>query len=111
MGTPATPMPIASHTRLCFTALLAGRCLGLRHSRACCAPMAYRQTAPTRALRACASRRVSLVAEEFLRMLHACGMPPADADMIHGSGATVGGLLMQASREPVPCPCSGFTQP
>ena len=32
-------------------------------------------------------------------MLHACGMPPSDADMIHGSGATVGGLLMQASKE------------
>ena len=39
---------------------------------------------------------MSLVAEEFLRMLHACGMPPADADLIHGSGKTVGGLLMQA---------------
>lgn len=37
-------------------------------------------------------------------MLHACGMPPSDADMIHGSGATVGGLLMQASKEPSSLP-------
>ncbi len=62
-------------------------------------------------------RRVSLVAEEFLRMLHACGMPAADADMIHGGGKTVGGLLMQAracrrppwsspaARGRWPCPC------
>jgi hypothetical protein len=36
-------------------------------------------------------------------MLHACGMPAADADMIHGGGKTVGGLLMQAR----PCCSSG----
>ena len=44
--------------------------------------------------------RVSLGGEEFLRMLHGCGMPAADADMVHGSGKTVGGLLMQVR------PCS-----
>lgn len=50
-------------------------------------------------------------------MLHACGMPAADADMIHGGGKTVGGLLMQAracrrppwsspaARGRWPCPC------
>ena len=43
-------------------------------------------------------------------MLHACGMPPSDADMIHGSGATVGGLLMQASKA-VACPCQGSCSP
>ena len=34
--------------------------------------------------------------EAFLRMLHAVGMPPADADYVHGSGAVVGELLKRA---------------
>lgn len=31
--------------------------------------------------------------EEFLRLLHACGLPPGDVDLIHGEGAVVGEVL------------------
>ena len=41
-------------------------------------------------------RRVSIVIEEYLRLLHACGLPLADVDLIHGSGGTVGEILAQA---------------
>jgi len=37
--------------------------------------------------------RTSLVSEQFLRMLHHCGMPLTDADHIHGSGEVMGELL------------------
>eukprot|EP00879_Flechtneria_rotunda_P016977 GHRR01017773.1.p1 GENE.GHRR01017773.1~~GHRR01017773.1.p1 ORF type:complete len:544 (+),score=178.14 GHRR01017773.1:415-2046(+) len=40
--------------------------------------------------------RVSIVIEQLLRLLHYCGMPATDADLIHGSGATVGELLLEA---------------
>ena len=43
-----------------------------------------------------ADHKVSLVLEEFLRMLHACGLPPTDVDLVHGKGATVGEILAQA---------------
>ena len=40
--------------------------------------------------------RVSIVAEQFIRMLHHVGMPPQDADYIHGSGKVVNEILLQA---------------
>lgn len=43
-----------------------------------------------------ADRRVSAVLEEFLRLLHHCGLPLADVDLVHGQGATVGEILAQA---------------
>lgn len=43
-----------------------------------------------------ADRRVSLVLEEFIRLLHGCGLPMTDLDLIHGSGVTVGEILAQA---------------
>ena len=41
-------------------------------------------------------RRVSLVIEEFLRLLHHCGLPLPDVDLIHGNGGPVGEILAQA---------------
>ena len=40
--------------------------------------------------------RVSIVAEQFLRLLHACGMPPSDADLLHADGPTTEALLLLA---------------
>ncbi len=40
--------------------------------------------------------RVALVAQEFLRMLHACGMPATDADLINGRGTVVNQVLLNA---------------
>eukprot|EP00775_Hariotina_reticulata_P010386 gene10386-10544_t len=40
--------------------------------------------------------RVSIVVEQLLRLLHHCGMPRTDADLIHGGGATVNELLLKA---------------
>ena len=42
------------------------------------------------------SRRVSLVVEMFVRMLHHCGMPMDDVDLIHGNGKVVGEILKSA---------------
>jgi delta 1-pyrroline-5-carboxylate dehydrogenase len=41
-------------------------------------------------------RRVSIVAEHFVRLLQHCGMPAADVDFIHGDGKVVGGILKDA---------------
>ncbi|GFR43750.1 hypothetical protein Agub_g4862 [Astrephomene gubernaculifera] len=41
-------------------------------------------------------QRVSIVAQELLRLLHHCGMPPADADLLHGPGPTCGEVLRAA---------------
>jgi 1-pyrroline-5-carboxylate dehydrogenase len=41
-------------------------------------------------------KRVSIVIEEFVRLLHHCGLPLADIDLIHGNGGTVGEILAQA---------------
>jgi 1-pyrroline-5-carboxylate dehydrogenase len=41
--------------------------------------------------------RVSIVAEQFLRLLHDCGMPATDCDMIHGKGQVVGDILKRAA--------------
>jgi 1-pyrroline-5-carboxylate dehydrogenase len=41
-------------------------------------------------------KRVSIVIEEFVRLLHFCGLPLADVDLIHGNGGTVGEILAQA---------------
>lgn len=40
--------------------------------------------------------RVSLVVEMFVRMLHHCGMPLSDVDLIHGNGKVVGDILKTA---------------
>jgi delta 1-pyrroline-5-carboxylate dehydrogenase len=40
--------------------------------------------------------QVSIVAEQLLRLLHHCGMPRTDVDLIHGSGRVVNELLMRA---------------
>lgn len=41
-------------------------------------------------------RQVSIVVEQLLRMMHACGMPAADVDLLHGPGATMGEVLRAA---------------
>mmetsp|Transcript_24444 Transcript_24444/g.61429 ORF Transcript_24444/g.61429 Transcript_24444/m.61429 type:complete len:559 (-) Transcript_24444:41-1717(-) len=38
--------------------------------------------------------KVSVVAEQWLRLLHHCGMPPADVDMLHGPGTTMNQVLL-----------------
>eukprot|EP00891_Asterochloris_glomerata_P008338 jgi/Astpho2/8338/Aster-01407 len=40
--------------------------------------------------------RVSLVAEQFVRLLQECGMPATDVDMLHGNGKVVSEILKQA---------------
>lgn len=39
--------------------------------------------------------QVSIVAEQLLRLLHHCGMPRTDADLIHGGGRVVNELLLR----------------
>jgi len=41
-------------------------------------------------------RRVSIVCEQFVRLLHHAGMPKEDADYIHGDGKTVNEILLHA---------------
>ena len=41
-------------------------------------------------------RRVSLVMEQFLRLLHDCGLPRTDVDLLHGPGTTMGHVLTHA---------------
>ena len=41
-------------------------------------------------------RRVSIVAEQLLRLLHHCGAPVTDVDMVHGDGRVVNGILTAA---------------
>ena len=38
------------------------------------------------------------MAEQLLRLMHFCGMPAADADLVHGAGAVVGEII--AAAEP-----------
>lgn len=40
--------------------------------------------------------RVSVVIEQFLRLLHACGAPPEDADLLHGRGEAAGSVVRAA---------------
>jgi 1-pyrroline-5-carboxylate dehydrogenase len=40
--------------------------------------------------------QVSIVVEQLLRLLHHCGMPRTDADLIHGNGRVVNELLLRA---------------
>lgn len=40
--------------------------------------------------------KVSVVLEQFMRLLHSCGMPEEDADLIHSNGTTMHRLLMEA---------------
>lgn len=41
-------------------------------------------------------QKVSIVAEQLLRLLHYCGAPPTDVDMLHGPGTTMGAVLNKA---------------
>eukprot|EP00899_Mesostigma_viride_P004918 jgi/Mesvir1/14427/Mv09564-RA.1 len=43
--------------------------------------------------------KVSTVLEQFVRLLHACGMPKGDADVIHADGPPMNELLMRRSCE------------
>ena len=38
--------------------------------------------------------KVSVVFEEFLRLLHALGLPKTDVDLIHSDGPTMGRLCV-----------------
>jgi len=40
--------------------------------------------------------KVSIVAEQWLRLLHHCGMPETDVDMLHGPGLTMNEVLVRA---------------
>mmetsp|Transcript_22759 Transcript_22759/g.63198 ORF Transcript_22759/g.63198 Transcript_22759/m.63198 type:complete len:571 (-) Transcript_22759:574-2286(-) len=40
--------------------------------------------------------KVSVVAEQYLRLLHHCGMPLGDVDLLHGPGQTMNEVLLQA---------------
>jgi 1-pyrroline-5-carboxylate dehydrogenase len=40
--------------------------------------------------------QVSLVMEQFLRLLHECGMPLTDVDFINSDGPVMNNLLLQA---------------
>lgn len=40
--------------------------------------------------------RVSIVAEQLLRLLHHCGMPMGDVDLLHGPGTTMNAVLTEA---------------
>lgn len=48
--------------------------------------------------------KVAVVFEEFIRMLHGCGMPLTDVDLVHGRGKTVNEILLQAQPA-----CTQFT--
>ena len=41
--------------------------------------------------------KVSVVWEQFLRMLHACGLPPSDTDFINCDGVTMNRLLLKSA--------------
>eukprot|EP00955_Chlamydomonas_euryale_P014516 156123-Chlamydomonas_euryale.AAC.1 len=41
-------------------------------------------------------QKVAIVAEQLLRMLHACGMPREDVDLLIGPGATMGHVIRRA---------------
>jgi 1-pyrroline-5-carboxylate dehydrogenase len=43
-----------------------------------------------------AAEQVAVVAEQLLRLLHACGMPATDVDFLVGPGATAGEVLAAA---------------
>jgi len=40
--------------------------------------------------------RVSIVMDQLLRLLHYCGMPPADADLLHGRGPAMNEVMTAA---------------
>ena len=42
------------------------------------------------------ARQVSIVIEQLLRLMHECGMPKEDADLIHGRGEVVSEVLQAA---------------
>ncbi|KAI8477378.1 MAG: aldehyde dehydrogenase [Monoraphidium minutum] len=41
--------------------------------------------------------RVSIVMDQFLRLLHVCGMPAEDVDLLHGRGPAMGAVLEGAA--------------
>ena len=42
-------------------------------------------------------RRVAIVCEQFVRLLHACGAPTTDIDMLNGRGEVAGRVLVQGN--------------
>jgi 1-pyrroline-5-carboxylate dehydrogenase len=42
------------------------------------------------------SEQVSIVMEQFLRLLHACGMPPNDVDFLNGKGPVAQHVIVEA---------------
>ena len=40
---------------------------------------------------------MSLVAEQLLRLLHHCGMPASDVDLLHGSGLVMNKVMKEAA--------------
>eukprot|EP00878_Enallax_costatus_P045925 GHUV01055463.1.p1 GENE.GHUV01055463.1~~GHUV01055463.1.p1 ORF type:complete len:297 (+),score=65.10 GHUV01055463.1:357-1247(+) len=40
--------------------------------------------------------QVSIVIEQLFRLLHHCGMPRTDADLVHGSGMTMNEIMLRA---------------
>ena len=41
-------------------------------------------------------RRVSIVMEQFLRLLHSCGLPMSDVDLLQGNGMTMNHVMLAA---------------
>lgn len=46
-------------------------------------------------------RRVSIVMEQFIRLLIDCGMPATDLDLLHGPGTTMGHIIEHADPRSV----------
>lgn len=44
-----------------------------------------------------ADHKVAIVLDEFVRLLHACGMPAADVDVLHGRGPTMNEVLLRGA--------------
>lgn len=45
---------------------------------------------------ACLPSRVSIVVDQLLRLLHHCGMPTTDVDLLHGSGLVMNHIIREA---------------
>ncbi|TSD01573.1 MAG: 1-pyrroline-5-carboxylate dehydrogenase [Parcubacteria group bacterium Greene1014_15] len=54
--------------------------------------------------------KVSVVTEQFIRLLIACGLPTVDIDLIHCSGENMGRLLKEAERHIDFCQFTGSSE-
>ncbi len=57
--------------------------------------VAVQATLPADPLPACTTR-VSLVMDQLLRLMHHCGMPTTDVDLLHGSGLVMNHVIREA---------------